>query len=78
MASRRVPVVGDAVLVRYLGSTERGQIVAVDGPRVLVKAAAGREWFEISRVTGRFVRAGEAYSPRLIWDDDADADADRS
>ena len=70
MGSRRVPTVGDAVLVRYLASDERGRIVAVDRHRVLVETDAGREWFELSRITARFVRAGEAYSPRLIWIDD--------
>ena len=67
--SRPVPVVGDAVLVQHLGSTEQGWIVAVDGRRVLVEATAGREWFELSRVTGRFVRAGETYFPRLLLGD---------
>ena len=62
-------MVGDAVLVRYLASDEPGRIVAVEAHRVLVQTAAGSEWFELSKITGRFVRAGEAYSPRLIWDD---------
>lgn len=65
--SRPVPVVGDAVLVQYLASAEPGQIVAVEGPRVLVETAQGSEWFELSKVTGRFVRAGETYTPRLSW-----------
>ena len=71
MGSRRVPMVGDAVLVRYLASDEPGRIVSVEGPRVLVEYGERREWFEVSRVTGRFVREGEAYAPRLTWDDDA-------
>jgi hypothetical protein len=65
--SRPVPAVGDAVLVRYLASTEPGRLVAVEQARVLVETAQGTEWFELSRVTGRFVRAGEAYTPRLSW-----------
>lgn len=68
--SRRLPVVGDAVTVQYLGSMERGHLIAVEGRRVLVETDAGSEWFELSRVTGRFVRAGEAYFPRLIWRDE--------
>lgn len=71
MGSRRAPVVGDAVLVRHHASDEPGRITAVEGHRVLVETETGREWFELSRITGRFVRAGEAYSPRLIWADDA-------
>ena len=67
--SRPVPQVGDAVLVQYLGSMEPGHLVAVEGRRVLVETETGSEWFELSRVTGRFVRAGQAYSPRLIWRD---------
>jgi hypothetical protein len=62
-----MPAVGDAVLVHYLASMEPGRIVAVEGPRVLVETAQGTEWFELSRVTGRFVRAGETYTPRLSW-----------
>ena len=50
--SRPVPALGDAVLVHYLASSEPGQIVAVEGPRVLVETAQGREWFELSKVTG--------------------------
>jgi len=69
--SRPVPAVGDAVLVHYLASMEPGQIVAVEGPRVQVETAQGTEWFELSRVTGRFVRAGETYTPRLSWPDRA-------
>ena len=67
--SRPVPAVGDAVLVHYLASTEPGRIVAVDGPRVRVETAQGAEWFELGKVTGRFVRAGETYTPRLSWPD---------
>ena len=65
--SRPVPAVGDSVLVHYLASEEPGHLVAVEGPRVLVETAQGSEWFELSRVTGRFVRAGETYTPRLSW-----------
>lgn len=65
-ASRWLPGVGDPVIVQYLGSTEEGRLIAVEGPRVLVETASGSEWFELSRITGRFVRAGEAYFPRLI------------
>ena len=65
--SRPVPAVGDAVLVHYLASIDPGRIVAVEGARVLVETAQGSEWFELSRVTGRFVRAGETYTPRLSW-----------
>ena len=65
--SRPVPTVGDAVLVQYLASREPGRLVAVEQSRVLVETAQGTEWFELSRVTGRFVRAGEAYTPRLSW-----------
>ena len=73
MGSRRVPLVGDAVHVRYLASDEDGRIIEVEGHRVLVETATGREWFEVSRITGRFVRAGEAYTPRLIWEDDTES-----
>ena len=65
--SRPVPAVGDAVHVHYLASMEPGRIVAVEGARVLVETAQGTEWFELSKVTGRFVRAGETYTPRLSW-----------
>ena len=68
--SRPIPTVGDAVTVQYLGSMEPGRLVAVDGRRVLVETETGSEWFELSRVTGRFVRAGQAYFPRLIWRED--------
>ena len=65
--SRPVPAVGDAVLVHYLASMDPGRIVAVEGTRVLVETAQGTEWFELSKATGRFVRAGETYTPRLSW-----------
>ena len=65
--SRPVPAVGDAVLVQYLASMDPGHVTAVEGRRVLVETEQGSEWFELSKVTGRFVRAGETYSPRLIW-----------
>jgi len=65
--SRPVPAVGDAVLVHYLASSEPGRIVRVEGPRVLVETEQGEEWFELGKVTGRFVRAGETYTPRLSW-----------
>lgn len=67
--SRRLPVVGDAVTVQYLGSMVPGRLIAVEGRRVLVETERASEWFELSRVTGRFVRAGETYFPRLIWRD---------
>ena len=67
--SRRVPVVGDEVLVQYLASAQSGRLTAVEGRRVLVQTDEGSQWFELSKVTGRFVLAGEAYSPRLIWRD---------
>ena len=62
-----MPAVGDAVLVHYLASVDPGQIVAVEGTRGLVETAQGTEWFELSKATGRFVRAGETYTPRLSW-----------
>ena len=65
--SRPMPAVGDAVLVHYLASVDPGQIVAVEGTRVLVETAQGTEWFELSKATGRFGRAGETYPPRLSW-----------
>ena len=65
--SRPVPVVGDAVRIQYLGSSEPGHIVAVEGRRVLVESRAGSEWFELSKLTGRFVRDGATYFPRLSW-----------
>jgi hypothetical protein len=67
--SRRLPTVGDAVTVQHLGSTEQGHLIAVEGRRVFVETGSGTEWFELSKTTGRFVRAGEAYFPRLIWRD---------
>ena len=65
--SRPFPRVGDHVTVQYLGSEEPGVILAVEERRVQVETASRTEWFELSRVTARFVRAGEAYFPRLIW-----------
>ena len=65
--SRPVPAVGDAVLVHHLATIEPGRITAVEGLRVLVETAQGSEWFELGKVTGRFVRAGETYTPRLSW-----------
>lgn len=65
-----MPVVGDAVTVQYLGSMEPGHVTAVEGRRVLVETESGAEWFELSRIACRFVRAGEAYFPRLIWHDE--------
>lgn len=65
--SRRLPAVGDAVTVQYLASMEQGHLIAVEGRRVLVETEAGTEWFELSKTTGRFVGAGQAYFPRLIW-----------
>ena len=65
--TRPIPAVGDRVSVQFLGSQEPGRLTAVDGPRVLVETATASEWFALSPITGRFVRAGEAYFPRLIW-----------
>ena len=41
--------------------------MAVEGRRVLVESRAGSEWFELSKLTGRFVRDGATYFPRLSW-----------
>jgi hypothetical protein len=65
--SRPVPRLGDAVTVQLRGSERPGTIVAIEERRVLVRTAAGEEWFALSRTTARFVREGEAYSPYLVW-----------
>ncbi len=65
--SRPLPHVGDVVTVQFLGTEKAGRIVTVDERRLLVQTADDTEWFELSQITGRFVREGQAYFPRLLW-----------
>lgn len=66
--SRPMPQVGDLVQVVHLSHRRDGRIVRIDERRLLVRTDDGEEaWFQLSRATGRFTAAGQAYSPRLVW-----------
>lgn len=65
--TRPLPRVGDEVTVQFLGTEKPGVICEVDGRRLLVRTADAEEWFALSHITGRFVREGKAYFPRLLW-----------
>ncbi len=69
---RIVPVAGMAVEVRTLGEAREARIdeVAAGGRALRV----GEDWFDLHRLTAKFVRRGEPYyGTRLVFPDDAEA-----
>jgi len=63
---RIVPVEGMTVEVRTLGSSHTARVDEVaDGGRAL---RVGGEWFELHRLTAKFVRRGDPYyGTRLVF-----------
>jgi hypothetical protein len=60
--SRRLPQVGDEVLIVHLGAREPGVIVAVEGRAVHVAAEDGTTTiFDLHPTTAYFVRRGDPY-----------------
>lgn len=68
---RVLPVPGMRVRVRTLGSAREARIdeVAQDGRALRV----GEEWFDLHRLTAKFVRRGEPYyGTRLVFLDEVE------
>ncbi len=68
---RIVPVPGMRVRIHTLGSAHEARIdeVAEDGRALRV----GDEWFDLHRLTAKFVRRGEPYyGARLVFLDEAE------
>jgi len=63
---RILPVAGMKVQVRTLGSVRDARVDEVaDGGRAL---RVGEEWFELHRLTAKFVRRGDPYyGTRLVF-----------